>query len=310
MNEKATHKHLTEKSARLMKLAGWASLFVAISLIVAKSGAWMMSGSVSLLGSLADSSLDLLASLINFIAIRTALEPADKDHRFGHGKAEAISGLFQACIIIIAALFLIVQSGMRIAEPVPLVRGELGIWVSVLAIVMTLALVMFQKHVVRETGSVAVAADSLHYAGDLMMNLAVIVALGLAMLDFVPWIDGVFGVGIALYIAKSAFEIGRTSIDILMDKEFDQEDREIIFNLVLGNSDVKGIHDLKTRKSGLQSFIQFHIELVPTLTLIEAHAIADEVEATVGEEFSSAEIIIHTDPLGLEGHYKSHEELD
>ena len=310
MNEISSQNHVTEKSAHLMKLAGWASLFVAFSLIAVKAGAWMMSGSVSLLGSLADSTLDLLASLINFIAIRTALEPADKDHRFGHGKAEAIAGLFQACIIIIAALFLLWQSGARLIDPVPLVKSEIGILVSVLAIVMTFALVMFQKYVVRETGSVAVAADSLHYAGDLMMNVAVIVALGLTMLDMFPWIDGAFGIGISFYIAKSAYEIGRSSIDMLMDKEFDQEDRDVIFNLVLGNDDVKGIHDLKTRKSGLQSFIQFHIELEPTLTLVEAHAIADEVEATVGEEFSFAEIIIHTDPLGLEGHYQSHKELD
>jgi ferrous-iron efflux pump FieF len=310
MSEMKNQHHPSERSARLMKLAGWTSLFVAVSLIFAKAGAWVMSGSVSLLGSLADSSLDLMASLINFIAIRTALEPADKDHRFGHGKAEAIAGLFQAFIIIGAALFLLWQSGLRLLDPVPLVKSEMGIGVSILAIVMTLALVMFQKHVVRETGSVAVAADSLHYTGDLMMNMAVIVALGLTMLDIAPWIDGVFGIGIAFYIAKSAFEIGRTSIDMLMDKEFGEEARETIFNLVLGNDDVKGIHDLRTRKSGLQSFIQFHIELEPTITLFEAHAIADEVEATVGEEFSTAEIIIHTDPLGLEGHNQSHKELD
>ncbi len=154
----------------------------------------------------------------------------------------------------------------------------------------------------------AITADRLHYVGDLLLNTGVIVALLLSTMAGVPAADGYFGLGIALYIGWSAYQIARESIDMLMDKEFNTDEREKIFNLVMETPEVKGLHDLKTRRSGLQSFIQFHIELDPDLNLFEAHHIADEVEATVGEEFPNAEIIIHTDPLGLEI-VETHDEL-
>ena len=185
----------------------------------------------------------------------------------------------------------------------------IGIWVSLFAILITFALVLYQRHVVRETGSVVIEADSLHYTGDLLMNAAVIAALYISSMVEYNWVDGVFGIAIAIYIAVTAVNIFKTSIDMLMDKEFSKEDREKIFNLVLGNEDVKGMHDLKTRRSGLLSFIQMHVELEPTLSLQEAHAIADEVEATVGEVFPNTEILIHTDPLGAEGHFHGADEL-
>lgn len=297
-------------AGRLMRMAGMASIAVASTLIITKALAWWYSGSISLLGSLADSSLDLMASLVNFIAIRTALEPPDEDHRFGHGKAEAISGLIQAMFIFIAALYLLWESGWRIASPSPIERSTLAIGVSILAIVLTFALVLFQQYVIKRSGSVTIAADHLHYVGDLLMNVAVIAAILLSTQFALPWADGVFGVIIAIYIGKAALEIGRGSIDMLMDKEFDNEKREIIINLVLENEEVKGIHDLKTRQSGMDSFIQFHIELDPNMTLRRAHFICDEVEAIVGEHFPNAEIMVHLDPLGVEEINQTFKELE
>lgn len=298
----------TKEQRRLMRLGAMASVAVALILIAAKSYAWWLSGSVSLLGSLADSSLDFLASAVNLFAIIVALQPADEEHRFGHGKAEAIAGLFQTSIIFGSSGFLIYRSVERILNPVPIEAGMLGIWVSVFAILMTLGLVIFQKKVIAKTGSVAISADRLHYVGDFLLNGGVIAALLLSTVVGIPAADGYFGLGIALYIGWNAFQIARESIDMLMDKEFKREEREKIFNLVMETPEIKGLHDLKTRRSGLQSFIQFHIELDPDLNLFEAHHIADEVEATVGEEFPNAEIIIHTDPLGLEM-METHDEL-
>lgn len=291
---------LDQRQGRLMKAGAFASVTVAVILIAAKTWAVLATGSVSLLGSLADSALDLIASVVTLIAIVASLIPPDEEHRFGHGKAEAIAGLFQTSVIFGSSVFLTWRAVSRVLEPAEIEQGMAGIVVSVFAMVLTLALVIFQKRVIRETGSVAISADRLHYVGDFMVNGAVIVALVLATQFGILIADGVFGLGIALYIAFNAWQIAKNSIDILMDREFPTEEREKIFNLVMGSPHVKGLHELKTRRSGLTSFIQMHISLDPDLPLKEAHAIADEVEATVGEAFPNAEIIIHTDPLGLE----------
>jgi len=286
--------------APLMKRAAWASVFVASVLIVAKGVAWHASGSVALLGSLVDSTLDLTASLINLLAVTTALAPPDEDHRFGHGKAEPLAGLFQSMVIMGSVVFLAWRSIVRLIDPQPLEQTDIGIMVSVFAIIMTIGLVVYQSHVVSKTKSVAISADSLHYKGDLFLNMAVIAALLITSNFDLLWVDGAFGLLIAAYVAYSAWEIMRQSIDMLMDKEFDDEERDKIIELVMGNPDVKGMHDLKTRRSGLHGFIQFHVELDPDMNLRQAHAVADEVEATVGEHFPHSEILIHTDPFGLE----------
>ena len=283
-----------------MKRAAWAAVFVASVLIVAKAFAWMLSGSVTLLGSLVDSALDLTASLINLLAVTTALSPPDEEHRFGHGKAEPLAGLFQSIIIMGSVVFLTWESIGRLVTPRVIEQTNIGIMVSVFAIVLTLALVIYQSHVVKKTKSVAISADSLHYKGDLFLNAAVIAALVITSNFDLLWVDGVFGLLIAAYVAYSAWEIMRQSIDMLMDKEFEDDERDLIIELVMGNPDVKGMHDLKTRRSGIHGFIQFHIELDPDMNLRQAHAVGDEVEATVGEHFPHSEILIHTDPLGLE----------
>lgn len=294
---------------RWMRLAAFASVGVGFTLAASKATVWLLTGSVTMLASLMDSVLDLLASLITLIGVRTALEPPDYDHRFGHSKAEGLAALAQAAIMTGSATFIFLEAIGRLISPVPVEMVWTGFAVSVLAIVLTLGLVGFQRRVIRRTGSLAIRADSLHYTGDLLLNLAVMA--GLALAAFTPFerADGLFGAGIALYIARQAFTIARTAVDMLMDKEFSEDERERIFNITMGNPLVRGLHDLKTRSAGLRDFIQLHIEVDPDLSLREAHLAATEVEAAIGEAFPDAEIIINVDPVGFERPNLTVEEL-
>ncbi|MCG8507294.1 MAG: cation diffusion facilitator family transporter [Sphingomonadales bacterium] len=309
MSGRHTTAPAPEDAGPLMRLATMAAVGVAALLIVTKAVAWLMTGSVALLGSLVDSVLDLVASAVNFFAVRAALAPADKAHRFGHGKAEAIAGLFQSAIIFGSAAFLLLEAIERLINPQPISAEWVGIGVSVFAIVMTGFLVAYQMHVIRRTGSVAVSADHLHYKGDLLLNGSVIASIAITAFSGFLYADALFGILIAGYIAFNATGILKQSLDMLMDREFSEADRDRIFDLVLGNAQVRGLHDLKTRKSGITSFIQLHIELDPELNLRAAHFIADEVEATLGEAFPSADILIHVDPLGVEEPNKTMEEV-
>ncbi|WP_308909409.1 cation diffusion facilitator family transporter [Pseudokordiimonas caeni] len=280
---------------RLMILATFASMGVATTLVVTKTLVWWASGSVAMLGSMADSALDLLASAITFLAVRMAVMPPDEDHRFGHGKAEAIAGLIQSGIIMASSFFILMESSARLYNPMPVQATGPVIAVSVLSIVLSLGLVLFQRFVVARTRSIAVAGDHLHYQGDLLMNAAVIAAVLIAGTGFTE-ADGIFGILIALYIGHGAYGIGRNAIDMLMDREFSDADRETIFNLVMGNPDVRGLHELKTRHAGRDSFIQLHIEVDGEMTVREGHLVGDEIEATLSEAFPNAEILIHIDP--------------
>ncbi len=289
---------MPEETARLMRLATYASISVALVLIVAKLIAWGVSDSVSLLATLIDSTLDALASLVNLLAVRHALSPADREHRFGHGKAEALAGLGQAAFIAGSAGFLLLESARRFLNPVPLESFGLGIVVMVFSIAATLCLLAFQRHVIRKTGSVAISADSLHYRTDLMVNCSVIVALLLASYGWVGF-DPLFAVGIALYILYSAWEIVKQAFDHLMDRELPDDEREVIKSIARSHRKVRGLHDLRSRRAGMATFIQLHLELDDELSLLEAHEISDEVEVRLQEVYPSAEIIIHIDPVSV-----------
>jgi len=255
------------EAARLMRLATYASVTVASFLILVKLGAWLYTDSISLLSTLIDSLLDVVASLINLFAVRHALVPADREHRFGHGKAEPLAALGQSAFIAGSALFLVFEAGHRLFDPRPVLHSEIGIAVMVVAIVVTFALTRFQAHVVRQTGSVAIQADSLHYVGDMLVNGAVIVALLLA--SELGWAvaDPLFGLAIAGYIMFNAWRIARGSLDMLMDRELPEAERRRIREIALANPDVADLHDLRTRSSGRRTFIQVHIEMDGNLTL-------------------------------------------
>lgn len=286
-------------TARWKLMAVWSAVAVAAVLLVLKAGAWAATGSLALLGSLIDSALDLMASGINLIAVRHALEPADAEHRFGHGKAEAIAGLAQAAAITGSAVFLALESLGRLIAPQPVDNSLVGIAVMLVAIVLTAGLVILQRHVVARSGSVAIAADHLHYAGDLLMNLTVIVALAAASWFDMSRVDAAAGLLVAAMIGWGAVQIFRLSYDQLMDRELEEIERARIKDIVLRHPEVRAVHDLRTRRAGAQTFIQFHIELDPQLRLVAAHAISDAVEDAVLALYPQAEVIIHQDPAGL-----------
>jgi ferrous-iron efflux pump FieF len=281
-----------------MRLATYASISVAAILIIAKTIAWSMSGSVSLLATLIDSTLDALASLLNLFAVRHALSPADKEHRFGHGKAEALAGLGQATFIAGSAGFLLLEAGRRMAHPIPLESYGTGVAVMLFSIAATLLLLTFQHHVIRKTDSTAIKADALHYRTDLMVNASVIVALWLSVQGWAGF-DALFAIGIAIYILYSAWEIVRQAFDHLMDRELPDVERDNIKRIAKAHKDVHGMHDLRSRRSGTATFIQLHLELDDDLTLLQAHKISDEVEWSLQAAYPGAEIIIHIDPISV-----------
>jgi ferrous-iron efflux pump FieF len=286
-------------ASRLMWRATLASMAVALILIAAKLAAWRITDSVAMLSSLLDSALDLVSSLVTFFAVRHALTPADADHRFGHGKAEALAGLVQAGFIAAAAAGVLLTVSDRLREPRPVHSEMVGVAVNALAILLTAALVTYQRHVQRRTGSLAIAADRAHYLTDLVSNVAVAAGLVASVRLQEPMIDLAVAVGVAGYLLFGAIGIGRQSIDVLMDRELPDADRQRVLAIVNGHSEVKGAHDLRTRSGGLTKFIQLHIELDPTLTFLEAHDIGDRIEEQIEKAFPGAEIILHVDPLGI-----------
>lgn len=286
--------------SRLMVRAANAAVTVAFTLILIKAWAYNISGSVSMLGSLLDSIMDILASLINLVAIRFAIVPADNDHRFGHGKAEAIAGFVQAMVIFLSALFLMVEAVRKLVAPEPVMEAEKSVYVILVSVLLTVILVLYQRYVIRKTNSVAISADHLHYSGDILMNFGVLLALFLGGYLHYYYADPVIGILVALYLAYNVIQIGRNSVDMLMDREMDESDKAQIISIIKKHSEVHGVHDMKTRKSGLNIFIQFHLEMDGEISLQDAHHISEEVEAEILAVYPAAEILIHADPEGLE----------
>ena len=280
---------------RLLRLATYASVTTASVLIAGKLAAALMTGSVSVLASLVDSMMDVAASLINLLAVHYPLQPPDREHRFGHGKAEPLAGLVPAAFIAGSAVFLILHAVDRLLHPQPMNDALVGVGVLLFAIAATVLLLAFQHHVIRRTQSTAIRADALHYATDLLTNAATILALGLAMLGW-PFADPAFAIGIALYILYSAGHIGHEAIQLLMDHELPPEVQARVKEIVRGHGQARGVHDVRTRRSGQTYFIQLHLMLDDQMPLVEAHRIADEVEAAIVAAFPNADVLIHEDP--------------
>ncbi len=283
----------------LTRSAALASSSMALLLLGLKGWAAMATGSVAMLGSLADTALDLVASLLTLYAVSFAAQPADAEHRFGHGKAEAIAALMQTLLILASAAAILwravaaLSGGSKAVE-----RPDLGIGVSLVCVALTLALLWWQRIVVRRTGSIAIGVDQLHYQSDLVLNITVIVALGLEVWGGVHGADPVFGVLIALWIGWNAIRAAGEALDMLMDREWPEQKRQALLELVRDAPGVLGAHDLKTRSSGVTDFIQFHVWLPPEMTVAAAHAIVDGVEARVGTAHPGAEVMVHVDPHG------------
>lgn len=289
-----------ELHGRLTQRAALASVAVATTLLVLKAVATWQTGSVAMLGSLADTTLDLVASLVTLGGVRWAAMPADQDHRFGHGKAEALAALFQVTLIAMAALGLAWESLHRLGGAHATRAPETGIGVSIIAILLSLVLVLYQKRVIAATGSLAIGTDNLHYQSDFFLNLSVIVGLVLDYYTGLHGIDPLFGLGIAVWLGWGAWNSASHAVDHLMDKEWSVEERQRFLAVASRHPLLRGIHDMRTRSSGAARFVQFHASVDPDMSVREAHRVMDEIEASLRKEFPGVEILIHPDPYGYE----------
>ena len=286
------------KVVPLATRAALASVAMACFLLALKSFAAWHTGSVAMLGSLADTALDLLASLVTLYGVRLAATPADSDHRFGHGKAEALAALFQVMLITASALGIAWRAVLAFGDHAPTQDADFGIGVSVIAILATVVLLAYQKRIIAQTGSVAIRADNVHYQSDVLLNGSVIVALIVDQYLGFSKADPLFGIAIALWLAWGAFQASSQAIDMLMDKEWPEEERQRFLEVAAHHPELRGIHDFRTRRSGSHDFAQFHMYVAADMTVYDAHNVMDEVEAKIRVEFPKAEILIHLDPEG------------
>jgi ferrous-iron efflux pump FieF len=288
----------SQERAKLTARAALASIAMATTLIALKSYAALQTSSMAMLGSLADSGLDLVASLVVLLGVRIAAQPADHDHRFGHGKAEALASLVQVILITLSAVFIAFRAIQRLLGGAQTADAELGIGVSIIAMVLTFALINYQRYVVRRTGSLAIGTDRLHYSSDLLLNGSVIVALGLDQFARLKGADAIFGLLIAAWLMWGAWSASSHALDQLMDKEWPDELREAFLAAAKEYPELGGLHDLRTRTSGTHQFAQFHVWVPADWTVQEAHDRLDAVEEALQDRFPGTEILIHVDPEG------------
>jgi len=294
------HRHKQQNNdSNLSVHAAIASVGVALFLVAIKGYATAQTGSVAMLASLADTGLDLVASLVTLFAVRYAMRPADSEHRFGHGKAEALSAMFQVMLITASAIVIGYRAIARLQDGENAARPEYGIIVSVIAIVVTIGLLAYQRMVIRRTGSVAIHADHVHYQTDLLLNLAVIAALVLDVVLELRGADAFFGIAIALWLLRGGWNAASNAMDHLMDREWPDKKRQRFIDIAMTHPELKDMHDLRTRSSGPDDFVQFHVSVDGDMTVAAAHKVMDEVEAKLMKQFPGVEILIHPDPEGL-----------
>ncbi|OCC24036.1 divalent metal cation transporter FieF [Croceicoccus estronivorus] len=286
------------KNAHLNRSAALASITVASLLVGLKAWAAWSTGSTAMLGSLADTVLDLIASVATLAGVWIAAQPVDRQHRFGHGKAEALAAMFQVVLISFSALSLAFHAIEQFLAGARTEAAQEGIGVSIIAMAATLVLLAWQRHVLRKTGSLAIATDHVHYQSDLMLNLAVIGALVLDQYAGVAGADPVFGLAIAMWLAWGAWKASQQAMDQLMDKEWPDEKKQRFLDAIPRPPELRGVHDLRTRTAGNRDFAQFHMWVDGNLTVKQAHKVMDEIEAKLTAQFPDVEILIHPDPVG------------
>ncbi|HAX90956.1 MAG TPA: divalent metal cation transporter FieF [Rhodospirillaceae bacterium] len=296
---------MTDKSPfitddKLRRVTSYASIGVAATLIAAKIVAYGLTDSVALLSSLVDSGVDLLASLITAYGVHIALRPPDRDHRYGHAKAESLAALAQAGFILVSSALLAKEAISRFISPVPIQHPEIGYAVMGLAIIMTAGLLVLQTYTVRRTRSLAIASDRLHYVGDILINLAVVATFAFQQMLNISWLDPAFALAIAGSMCVGAVKITRLAVCVLMDAEVGEKDRSAIQELICGVDGVCGVHDLRTRRDGERLIVEAHVEMDATLSLVEAHIITEAVEVSLEEKYPQVDVVIHQDPVGVE----------
>jgi len=287
-----------EVRARLTRSAAYASIAMALFLAVLKGWAAWRTSSTAMLGSLADTALDLVASLATLWGVWFAAQPADAEHRFGHGKGEALAAIFQVMLIAVSAAGIAFRAATQLVDPQPTAAADTGIAVSLIAIVATFALLAWQRHVIRRTGSLAVMTDNVHYQSDLLLNLSVIAALVLDQFLGFGRADPLFGLAIAAWLIFGAWRAASAAIDELLDREWPEDKRLAFVAAAAEHPELSNLHDLRTRSSGVHDFVQFHVDLPGRISVGEAHDIIDRVEADLCRQFPGTEVLIHIDPQG------------
>lgn len=293
------------KNSRMKSQVMWASVSVALTLVLSKIVAWYLTGSVSILSSLTDSFLDFFASVVSFLAVRQAMKPADEQHRYGFGKVEALAALAQSIFIIISVVYVAYEAIQHMQNPQPIEKPMVGVAVMSLSIILTIFLVRFQTRVIKTTQSIAIQADSMHYKADLYLNVSVLVSILLSSYFNLYWLDGVIGLAVASYILYTSYGIAKHSVNILMDRELSAHMKREVVEIIKKNPDVKGLHELKTRSSGTRDFVQVHVEMDGHISLQKAHEISYEIEKELLKKFPRLHLTIHQDPTGIdEAHVK------
>ncbi len=285
-------------TAALNRSAAFASITVALLLAGMKLWAVLHTGSAAMLGSLADTVLDLIASLATLAGVWVAAQPEDRNHRFGHDKAEALASMFQVTLISISALILAIHSVQQFLSGAKTAAAGDGILVSAIALAATFALLGWQRHVIAKTKSLAISTDHVHYKSDLALNVAVIAALALEQYAGIAGADALFGLAIAAWLGWSAWKASQEAITQLMDQEWPDEKRQRFIQVLARHPELRGVHDLRTRTSGTRDFVQFHVWVDPEMTIREAHRVMDDIELKLHAEFPALEILIHPDPEG------------
>ncbi len=289
---------MTAASPLLNIRAAFASISVALLLLGMKAWAVWATGSTAMLGSLADTALDLVASLATLAGVWVAAQPADAEHRFGHGKAEALAAMFQVVLISISAVGLAVRAVQQWIAGGRTEAAQDGILVSAIALAATLALLAYQRFVIARTQSIAIATDHVHYQSDILLNLAVIAALALDQYGGIAGADPVFALAIAAWLAWGAWRASQTAIEQLMDREWPEQKRQRFVEIAARHPELEHLHDLRTRTSGMRDFVQFHVDLPGSMTVDQSHAIIDRVEHELCRHFPNLELLIHIDPAG------------
>ncbi|MEE1285477.1 MAG: cation diffusion facilitator family transporter [Ruminobacter sp.] len=282
--------------ARLVKIAGWLSITTATILILSKIVALLMTQSSTLLASLTDSFLDVFAAVINLIAINYSLHPADEQHRYGHGKIESIASLSQAVLIGGSSFFLIIHGITRVYSPITIENIDVGIEITILSMVLTVVLISIQSFVIKKTKSQVIIADRLHYLSDVIFNIGVLISLYISSCGFL-YFDGLFSIILGLYILKSSYMLLVSSLRVLIDTQIDESDVFKILDIIQSEEEVKGVHDLRTRRAGSSIFIQAHIELDKNMSLDKAHSIADNIEHAIIHVYPNADVTLHMEPI-------------
>lgn len=304
MNNYKTDEHSLKQ---LKTFAATASISVSVALSLIKAGAAIVTGSLSVLSSMVDSLTDVISSSISLIAVKFANKPLTEQHRYGYGKAEAVSALVQSAFIVGSGGFILYDGICRFITPQPVTQTAVGLWVMGISIVLTIALISFQAAVVKKTNSQAIEADSTHYTVDLLTNGAIIASLLVVKYLDWQWFDSLTAVLISVYLLWSAGHIALKALEEITDHEVDEDIKQKIIDLVHTVPEVKGYHDFRTRVSGMLMFIEIHLELDGDLTLTQSHDISDAVEAKILAEFPQAQIIVHQDPYGLHEKRLDHE---